>query len=1359
MTSIFFFSFGAYGQHLTISTSGQTGTSGTNWSITGNTLNVAISGSATIHPSVITNHLTNTGSLTINLPWQNGTTRDVYINNSIAYTGNNARTLTINAANDLIVASGVSITSSSTSLNVVLRSAIVSGTPDHGRIQLNGATITTNGGHFWAGGGLGNITWNGLTVGNNFSMTWADDVSGISFTGANVTTNGGNVYMAGLSYNTSDADGENYGINFRNSSIISGAGQIDLLGDVKGMYTTGSGLGIFGNSGTVNISSTTGAINLTGTGVDQSGTATGWRRGVLLYTLATTGISITSVSGNITISGSAAFPTNGNDDMMGLQLGSTQAIADGVKITSQTGNIKLTGSNTRESAGQYSNALQFIAANFSNSIRIGYDGTNAYSGNITIEGNSILQNEVNAGAGSIAIQSTGALTIQPAGNAFTFLRAGSASTLTFDDDWNFGTTLSGFTFGKSTNNLDLTYNRPLTVAGPITFHAGNFTCNENITSSTASNVTINASGNFNTDNATRQTISSNNGNISIIADSDANGSGILDLDYLTLNPGTGNIIVRGETFSWNTSSSTDKPYLNGTGTITIEPSDAAFGQSLQTNWFFFDQDNNGASGVTIGKSTNTSGITLDHANGMSIAGPISVNGGSIAISQNISTTNNGDITLDAETGAQLTYNGSGISLATSKSITASGTGNISLIGRGGDNNAGSQFGIELGAGSSITTPGTGNITLNGTGGNGGTFKNYGVRFTAGTNINISSEGGNISITGVGNGVVGSSDNDGINIQSATINAKSGTITIDGGVDHTGSNSESITFENVITIGGVGQTGNITLRGNDMWSRNVGAKSIQTTGTLTVEPSSNTFSSALSFPFENFSLNSITGLTIGNLTNSSTINITSATAAAGPITLYGGTLSLTGNITSSNGSAISLYGNSLSIAGVLSSTGNLLIAGQTTSTPIGVAGGPGNLLIPSSYFATNFSNSLSGITIGSDNQTGAITAGTFTVTAPTAFKSTALTIAGPITLGNFDLTIDSRIAAVGGITSTTYFRTNGIGKIKRTINQNGSFRFPVGVTLTVNNMPLPVYLPITLTNKDVSREYYVSVSNGVYTNGGAAGTTSGTLVSNPDPRIDMTWNIGNSIGSVSAPGVDIVVNWPTAASAIFAGTSSLTTPTLLHHNGTQWGSIAGTTTYTLSTGTLTHTGYVGSFSPFAIAQSSGALPVTWLAFTASRNGEAVDLNWSTGSEINTRDFEIQHSLNTLDWTVLGTMAAAGNSQTTRTYRYTHGNPLKGNAYNYYRIKQRDLDGQFSISKIVSLLFGQPGPEIQVYPNPAFNMINVYFAEAQTIRLVNMAGATVWQGWMNAGRNTIAVDHLSKGIYTLTTNKGPLRILIQ
>ena len=237
-------------QNLTISTSGETGTSGINWSIIGNVLNVGNSGSASINTSVITDHLQNTGDLTINLPWQSGVARHTYINNTIAYLGSNARTLTIQSANDIIFANATGITSSSASLNVVLRSALglSLGAPDNGLVKLDGINIDTKGGHLWVGGGTTNTTWNGLTVGNSYAVTWSDDVAGVSLIGSSVATNGGNIYMYGQSWNSDDTDGNNYGINIQNSVVSSAAGSIYLAGGLYGKYFTGSGINIYNTS-------------------------------------------------------------------------------------------------------------------------------------------------------------------------------------------------------------------------------------------------------------------------------------------------------------------------------------------------------------------------------------------------------------------------------------------------------------------------------------------------------------------------------------------------------------------------------------------------------------------------------------------------------------------------------------------------------------------------------------------------------------------------------------------------------------------------------------------------------------------------------------------------------------------------------------------------------------------------------------------------------------------------------------------------------------------------------------------------------------------------------------------------------
>lgn len=417
-------SFLGNAQNLTISTSGQTGTSGTNWSITGNTLNVAASGTANVHPDVISNHLNNVGDLTVVLPWQSGQIRQCSIDGTITYTGSATRTLTFSIANDIFITSpnqSISATGSG-ALNVVLRAANTAGVPDHGRISIReNNTINTNGGHLWIGGGNGNVTWNGLTVGDAQARTWTDNIPGLWIENSTLTTKGGNIYLAGLSWNSGADAGENYGVSIENASITSQAGSISIIGEVKGRFTYGMGTRIFSTTGNNTINSSSGNILITGTGSDQTTNGNGWRVGTYIHSQSSTlKNTISSTSGTISIQGTANFTATVNDKE-GVILAGT-----GLSVVSRTGQIEIKGSNSLETSGQFSNSIRFANGDVANAIRVGYDGTNAYSGNILIEGNSVYQRNQYAGTGSIAIQTTGNLTIQPKGNAFTYMRAGNS---------------------------------------------------------------------------------------------------------------------------------------------------------------------------------------------------------------------------------------------------------------------------------------------------------------------------------------------------------------------------------------------------------------------------------------------------------------------------------------------------------------------------------------------------------------------------------------------------------------------------------------------------------------------------------------------------------------------------------------------------------------------------------------------------------------------------------------------------------------------------------------------------------------------------------------------------------------------
>jgi hypothetical protein len=176
-------------------------------------------------------------------------------------------------------------------------------------------------------------------------------------------------------------------------------------------------------------------------------------------------------------------------------------------------------------------------------------------------------------------------------------------------------------------------------------------------------------------------------------------------------------------------------------------------------------------------------------------------------------------------------------------------------------------------------------------------------------------------------------------------------------------------------------------------------------------------------------------------------------------------------------------------------------------------------------------------------------------------------------------------------------------------------------------------------------------------------------------------------------------------------------------------------------------------------SSGTLPVAWESLTAEKHNSQSLIKWSTASEQKTKDFEIQFSANTIDWSPIGTVLAAGNSATQRNYSFIHTSPLKNNNYNYYRILQRDLDGKFSYSKIVSILFNEPGPEVVVYPNPVDDILTIYTSTEQLVSLYNAAGRLVWKAKLPAGRNQLPVNKFSKGVYILATDQLKTRVIIQ
>jgi len=86
-----------------------------------------------------------------------------------------------------------------------------------------------------------------------------------------------------------------------------------------------------------------------------------------------------------------------------------------------------------------------------------------------------------------------------------------------------------------------------------------------------------------------------------------------------------------------------------------------------------------------------------------------------------------------------------------------------------------------------------------------------------------------------------------------------------------------------------------------------------------------------------------------------------------------------------------------------------------------------------------------------------------------------------------------------------------------------------------------------------------------------------------------------------------------------------------------------------------------------------LPSEVLDYTADvQNNRSVVLSWKTASEKNSDRFEIYHSLDGLNFTLLSSINAAGNSESTLEYTLEDAKPFFG--INYYLLKGIDFDGQ-------------------------------------------------------------------------------------
>lgn len=175
-------------------------------------------------------------------------------------------------------------------------------------------------------------------------------------------------------------------------------------------------------------------------------------------------------------------------------------------------------------------------------------------------------------------------------------------------------------------------------------------------------------------------------------------------------------------------------------------------------------------------------------------------------------------------------------------------------------------------------------------------------------------------------------------------------------------------------------------------------------------------------------------------------------------------------------------------------------------------------------------------------------------------------------------------------------------------------------------------------------------------------------------------------------------------------------------------------------------------------SISILPVTYTSFNGTViDNKSVNLNWITAQEINNNYFEVERSFNNADFKLVG-MVLDGFATTggQKSYQFKdNATDLKGKSVVYYRLKQVDMDGKGSYSKVIAVKFQTSNStDVQVSPNPFTENLYVRFNATENgnaeIRIISVAGVKVVskQSTIVKGYNNILVEGLSKlapGLY--------------
>ena len=186
-------------------------------------------------------------------------------------------------------------------------------------------------------------------------------------------------------------------------------------------------------------------------------------------------------------------------------------------------------------------------------------------------------------------------------------------------------------------------------------------------------------------------------------------------------------------------------------------------------------------------------------------------------------------------------------------------------------------------------------------------------------------------------------------------------------------------------------------------------------------------------------------------------------------------------------------------------------------------------------------------------------------------------------------------------------------------------------------------------------------------------------------------------------------------------------------------------YSIAATCLNPAGVVGPM--IALTAGSCTLPVDLTSFKGERKNTTTNkLYWSTAQEINNRGFNLQRSIDAINFKNIAFIPGAGSGNQSNNYAYL--DTKAGIGAWYYRLQQMDIDGAEKLSSTV-FIDADDKTSVKVWANEGGDKVFVYLKSSNnntaSFQILNSLGQQLLVKQLVQGTSETGVGHLPKGIY--------------